>query len=142
MKPLISPCGRPVALSDIREPIFAVGTVKDHVAPWPSVFKIQALTDTDVTFALTSGGHNSGIVSEPGHPRRSYRIATKRAMDRQIDPQSWAAATEHRDGSWWEAWVEWLDGHAGEPAILPGMGNQKDGYPILADAPGTYVLQK
>tara|TARA_R110000744_G_scaffold125730_3_gene231465 strand:- start:18584 stop:20437 length:1854 start_codon:yes stop_codon:yes gene_type:complete len=134
--------GRPVALSDIREPIFAVGTVKDHVAPWPSVFKIQALTDTDVTFALTSGGHNAGIVSEPGHPRRSYRIGTKRALDRQLDPQTWMANSEPRDGSWWDAWMFWLDGHSGEPATPPAMGDPKAGYPPIADAPGTYVFQK
>ena len=27
-----------------------------------------------LTFLLTSGGHNAGIVSEPGHPHRSYRV--------------------------------------------------------------------
>lgn len=134
--------GRPVSLSDIRTPIFAVGTVKDHVAPWPSVFKIEALTDTDVTFALTSGGHNAGIVSEPGHPRRSYRVGTKSAMDRYVDPQSWLAETHKQDGSWWEAWVAWLDGHSGSSTAPPAMGAPKAGYPIIAGAPGTYVFQK
>ncbi|MBY0431228.1 MAG: alpha/beta fold hydrolase, partial [Rhodospirillales bacterium] len=32
--------GRPVAITDIRAPICAVGTTKDHVAPWKSVYKI------------------------------------------------------------------------------------------------------
>ena len=134
--------GRPVALSDVRAPIFAVGTLKDHVAPWPSVFKIEALTDTEVTFALTSGGHNAGIVSEPGHPRRSYRIKTKGVMDRYIDPQAWVAETETQDGSWWEAWVAWLDDRSGAPTKPPAMGAPKAGYAAIADAPGTYVFQK
>ncbi|MCB1814518.1 MAG: alpha/beta fold hydrolase, partial [Candidatus Competibacteraceae bacterium] len=37
--------GRPVVINDIRAPIFAVGTVKDHVAPWKSVYKIHLLAD-------------------------------------------------------------------------------------------------
>ena len=65
--------GRPISLRSIRAPIFAVGTVRDHVAPWQSVYKIHQLTETDLTFVLTSGGHNAGIVSEPGHPRAATR---------------------------------------------------------------------
>ena len=69
--------GRKSALTDIRAPLFAVGTETDHVAPWRSVYKFHLLTDTEVTFVLTSGGHNAGIVSEPGHPHRHYRVATQ-----------------------------------------------------------------
>jgi polyhydroxyalkanoate synthase len=133
---------RPVAITDIRAPVFAVGTVKDHVAPWHSVFKIHAFSDTDVTFVLTSGGHNAGIVSEPGHQHRSFQIHSKRAMDRYVDPETWAAETEIQDGSWWEAWVAWLDAHSGKPTSPPEMGNIDSGYRVLADAPGTYVMQK
>ena len=62
--------GDPIAIQNIRAPIFTVGTETDHVAQWRSVYKIHYLAETDVTFALTNGGHNAGIVSEPGHPHR------------------------------------------------------------------------
>ena len=52
--------GKPITLTDIRAPIFAVGTVGDHVAPWRSTYKINLQTESDVTYLLTSGGHNAG----------------------------------------------------------------------------------
>src|ERR1700730_6816503 len=51
---------RPVWFGDIRVPCFAVGTVTDHVAPWRSVYKIHLQECREVTFVLTSGGHNTG----------------------------------------------------------------------------------
>ena len=135
--------GRPVTLADLRMPLFAVSTVKDHVAPWRSVYKIHVLTDTDVTFVLTAGGHNAGIVSEPGHPRRSYQLARRRHSDRYIDPETWQTATARQEGSWWPAWQTWLEQHSGGPvAAQQSPGAPDRGYPPLGDAPGTYVLQE
>lgn len=65
--------GQPVHVEDIRVPVFAVGTVTDHVAPWRSVFRLTHLLDTEVDFVLTPGGHNAGVLSEPGHRARSYK---------------------------------------------------------------------
>jgi len=135
--------GRPVALQNIRIPMFVVGTERDHVAPWRSVYKIHQLSDTDVTFVLTSGGHNAGIVSEPGHLRRRFRIALKRTADPCLGPDEWAAAASSKDGSWWVDWGEWLASHsAPERAPPPAMGAAGKGYAPIGDAPGTYVFQK
>src|SRR6185295_5542649 len=57
--------GAPINLADIRLPVFNVGTVQDHVAPWRSVFKLHRFTDAPQTFVLTAGGHNVGIVNPP-----------------------------------------------------------------------------
>ncbi|HKI31227.1 MAG TPA: alpha/beta fold hydrolase [Gemmataceae bacterium] len=134
--------GRPVTLADIRVPVFVVSTVKDHVAPWRSVHKIHLLTDTDLTFVLSAGGHNAGIVSEPGHPHRSYQMASRAQGDPYIDPETWQAVTPKQQGSWWPAWQSWLEGHSSGPAPVPGLGAPDRGYPPLAPAPGAYVLQE
>jgi polyhydroxyalkanoate synthase len=134
--------GRPVTLADIRVPLFAVSTVKDHVAPWRSVYKLHLLTDTDLTFVLASGGHNAGIVSEPGHPHRSYQIARSRLGDRYIDPETWLTTTARDEGSWWPAWQSWLVDHSTGPVPTAPVGSPERGYPPLADAPGSYVLQE
>jgi len=133
--------GRPVALSDIRVPVFSVGTESDHVAPWRSVYKIHLLTDTEVTFLLTNGGHNAGIVSEPGHPHRRYRVSTKRPQDHYVDPDVWLTAESPHEGSWWPEWVRWLDARSGAPVAPPPMGAAGSAYAAIADAPGTYVLE-
>ncbi len=131
--------GRPVALSDVRTPIFAVGADHDHVAPWRSVYKLNLLTEDGVTFLLASGGHNAGIVSEPGHKGRSYQVGTKSRDDRYVDPDAWLVATPHREGSWWPEWVRWLAARSGAPGAPPRMGAPEAGYPPIADAPGGYV---
>jgi polyhydroxyalkanoate synthase len=132
---------RPITLEDIRVPIFAVATVRDHVAPWRSVYKIALLTDTDVTFLLTSGGHNAGIVSEPGHPHRSYQYATRLADESYIDPDTWQASVPVQEGSWWPTWQTWLAKRSSGRVAPPPLGAPQCGYSPLADAPGTYVLQ-
>jgi len=132
--------GRPIALGDIRTPIFTVGTERDHVAPWRSVFKIHTLTDTDVTFLLTTGGHNAGIVSEPGKSRRSYRVLTRNERDRHLDPETWQMLALHREGSWWPEWVDWLSFRSSDPVSPPAIGAPPI-YPILGHAPGSYVKE-
>lgn len=127
--------GRPIALTDIRIPIFAVGTLTDHVAPWRSAFKIHLLADTEVTFLLTSGGHNAGVVSPPGHPRRSYQVASHAHDAAFVDPDTWQKTIPQQKGSWWPAWESWLASRAGRQIEPPAMG------PPECDAPGRYVLQ-
>jgi polyhydroxyalkanoate synthase len=134
---------RPTALQNIDVPLFAVATERDHVAPWHSVYKLHYLLDTDLTFVLTSGGHNAGIVSEPGHPRRHFRIAEKREADACLSPDEWAATAAVQEGSWWPSWADWLARYsASERVVPPEIGASEMGYPALESAPGTYVMQR
>jgi polyhydroxyalkanoate synthase len=128
-----------VSLSALRKPMFVVGTEHDYVAPWRSVHKIHMLSSAQICFVLTSGGHNAGIVSEPGHPHRSYRILTREVDGPALGAEEWLERAPARDGSWWVAWGAWLDEHSGAPIAPPLMGSPA--FPALADAPGHYILE-
>ena len=130
--------GRPLALSDIRVPAFLVATETDHVAPWRSVYKLNLSYSADLTFLLTSGGHNAGIASEPGHPRRFYRMSLFPQNENYIDPERWYQQTQPEQGSWWPRWAEWLER---EQTMIPSQAIAPSEIPGLPDAPGAYVMQ-
>lgn len=132
--------GRPVSLTDIHTPSFCVATFSDHVAPWRSVHKLHYLTTAELHFVLTSGGHNAGIVSEPGRSHRYFQALERPAGGNYIPPDEWLTLAPRHEGSWWPEWSTWLAAHSGSPVAPPPMG--ADDYPPLADAPGSYVLEK
>jgi polyhydroxyalkanoate synthase subunit PhaC len=133
---------KPVTLGAIEVPIFCVSTTSDHIAPWQSVYKLHLLTDPSLTFVLTSGGHNAGIVSPPAKKKRSFQIHTTEKDDPYIPPESWEGVAEARDGSWWPAMVEWLDARSGAERSPPKLGTAKGDYRAKENAPGTYVFQQ
>lgn len=128
--------GSTVALMDISAPMLVVGTTRDHVSPWKSVYKIHLQTDTHVTFVLAAGGHNAGIVSEPGRPRRSYQIASVEDGQGWIDPDDWVAQAPTVQGSWWEAMHAWITERSGTPIKPPAIAPEH----VVCDAPGDYVM--
>jgi polyhydroxyalkanoate synthase len=128
--------GRRIALSDIRLPVFAVGTTTDHVAPWRSVYKVNLYTDAPVTFLLTTGGHNAGIVSDPRRRDRTYQVSTRAHDASYVDPDSWSALTPRRAGSWWPEWQRWL-AERSSGRVPPPVPR-----PAIEPAPGQYVHQR
>lgn len=132
--------GRTVHLQDIRAPVFAVATEHDHIAPWKSVFKLTWLLPGDVSFALVSGGHNTGIVAPPGSPRARFRLLPHRPGESHPGAEDWLAATPPQQGSWWQPWADWLRTTGGEGTIAPPAMGLPDA-PALGRAPGRYVLR-
>jgi polyhydroxyalkanoate synthase len=126
-----------VAPKNINIPIFVVSTEHDHIAPWESVYKINLMVPTEITFVLTSGGHNAGIVSEPNHPGRFYHIYESKKTMPYIGPKKFLLKAKKREGSWWQAWHKWLVNNTSEKLLSPPSINPK-----LLAAPGTYVMQK
>lgn len=137
--------GRAVALADIKVPLFVVATERDHVSPWTSVYKIHRQTRAPVSFALTSGGHNVGIVNPPtgpaAHPQASYRFTTHAQGRAPADPQVWLDGTPPVAGSWWPCWHAWLRKQSTRQVKAE---REAAGLPLpdrMADAPGRYVHQ-
>ncbi|MDB5841109.1 MAG: alpha/beta fold hydrolase [Herminiimonas sp.] len=133
--------GRPISVSDIHEPMFVVATEADHVAPWHSVYKINLTADTDVTFLLTSGGHNAGIISDPAREGRHFRLSRWARGEKYVDADNWYLNTPVADGSWWPVWASWLERRAGGTIAPPATGARDKGYPPLDEAPGRYVFE-
>lgn len=129
--------GKTIAPENIRIPAFVVSTEKDHVAPWKSVYKLHLMLNSVMTFVLTDGGHNAGIVSEPGRKGRRYHIHTRVQEDPYVDPDTWLEMAEVKKGSWWFPWHKWLVNQSSSKRVAPPKLE-----PSLPSAPGTYVLQK
>ena len=133
--------GRVIALKDIATPVFVIGTETDHIAPWKSVYKTRLFTDCDLTFVLTRGGHNGGILSEPGHPRRHYRVGHRAEGALYVDPDTWFENTHPIEGSWWPELAKWLHALSSENTAPPPMGAPARGHAPICEAPGTYIHQ-
>jgi polyhydroxyalkanoate synthase len=132
----------PVGLSNIDVPMFVVATAWDHVAPWKSVYKIHLQADVDITFVLSTGGHNVGIVNPPNGSKREYRIGTHPHTAAYVSPERWLEAREPVAGSWWPAWVEWLKKNSSAPGAPPTMGAPAFGLSPIEVAPGSYVFER
>jgi polyhydroxyalkanoate synthase len=64
------------------------------------VHKFHFLADADITFVLTNGGHNAGVLSEPGHRNRHFRMALHRHGEQYVDPDTWLTMNSPQEGSW------------------------------------------
>ncbi len=128
--------GEPIDLGRIRQDVYAVGAEKDHIVPWYAAWRVTQLAGGKVRFVLASSGHIAGVINHPGPRKGSYWINEQPAAT----PEAWLEAAERHEGSWWTDWVGWLGGRSGGMVDPPSLGSGK--HPPLADAPGTYVMEK
>ncbi len=130
--------GRPIDLGRIRQPLYAVGAEQDHIAPWRATFRVGGLVGGPVEYVLATSGHILGIVNPPvDPPKRRY---WKGPIDAATDPDAWLESVPKVPGSWWEDWADWLAGRCGDLVAPPSLGSAT--HPPLADAPGSYVLER
>jgi polyhydroxyalkanoate synthase subunit PhaC len=128
----------PVALSDIRLPVFAMGAEHDHIVPWQSTYRISGQIEGPVTYVRSGAGHGTSIVEQPGCADCGYRIG--HINHAEPDPERFLAGSQQRQGSWWPEWAAWLANYSGPADIWQAMGAPQSGYPARDAAPGTYVL--
>jgi len=126
--------GQPIALSDIKIPVYSLATRDDHIAPAKSVFKGSMLFGGPTEFVLAASGHIAGVVNPPA--RQKYQYWFGAPLSGTLD--DWIDAAYPEEGSWWPHWQAWIsaqdDAHV--PARQPGDGKLRP----LGEAPGTYVL--
>lgn len=130
--------GEKLDLAAIPQPLYAVAAEDDHIAPWAQAFKVTHHVTGPKRFVLSSSGHILGIINPPVKPpKRSYRVGEAR---RSGTVDSWQGAATTHEGSWWDDWMTWLKPRCGD--LRDAMPTSKRGFAKLADAPGTYVLER
>jgi polyhydroxyalkanoate synthase len=132
--------GEPIDLDRITQPLYAVTAEDDHIAPWRQCYRIRKYVNVNapVRFVLSTSGHILGIVNPPVNPpKRSFWVGEP---ERNEHFEHWFDRAEKKPGSWWEDWVAWMRPQCG-PMVAP-LSPATKGYPALAPAPGTYVMEK
>ena len=132
----ISLLGTGIDVRKITTPVYAVAGSTDHIVPWKGAFQVRRSLGGPVRFVLAESGHIAGIINPPAAHKRSFWTND----DPTADPEQWLAGATQHPGSWWEDWTAWLAERSGEQAAPPAQGSPE--CPVLADAPGSYVLEK
>ena len=122
-------------LSRATQDLYIVSAEEDHITPWRSCYASTRLFGGMKRFVLTSSGHIAGIVNPPG-PKRRYWTND----ELPFEAEAWRFGAGAHQGSWWEDWAEWIASRAGERREPPALGSHA--HPPLADAPGSYVLER
>jgi polyhydroxyalkanoate synthase len=129
--------GVPIDLRRVRNDVYAVATMEDHIAPWKSVYKMTQLFSGDVQFRLGHSGHIAGIINSPASGKGIYW----RAPSNPPSADEWLAIAQQIDGSWWPDWMRWLAERSGERIAAPENPGNKHFKP-KTPAPRKYVLEK
>ena len=130
--------GVPIDLATVHVPLYQVAAEDDHITPWRQTFRINGYVTGEKRFVLTSSGHILGVVNPPvTPPKRHYRVGR---AHRGETAEAWLAGAAQQSGSWWEDWVGWLEARCGAPRPAPPLASER--YPRLADAPGSFVLER
>ena len=126
--------GEKVNLEQISQPIIAIGTFNDHIAPWKSSFNGLSKTSGEKVFILAGSGHIAGIINPEHSNKYGYWINN----ESYSTPEKWFVSSINKNGSWWNEWYEWKKQFLAEKIISTKI----IGTTEIEPAPGRYVKKK
>jgi polyhydroxyalkanoate synthase len=126
--------GVPINLKDIRTPLFFVSLRDDHVAGWQDTYRGASRFETEKRFILGGSGHNAGTINPPAAKKHGYWTNP----EMPADSEGWFKNAKRNEGSWWPEWAEWLKERCGGEVAARAVSEGP--LPVLATAPGTYVM--
>ena len=122
--------GTRVGLEEIDAPVFLHAARKDHISPFPSVYRTLHLLKTEATFLLADSGHIAGVVNPPSSGKYRYWLNPEQPATAEL----WLDGAQERPGSWWPVWSAWLMERSGPQTAPPAR------IEGARAAPGDYVL--
>jgi polyhydroxyalkanoate synthase subunit PhaC len=133
----ITVLGVPIDLGQVTVDSYVVAGIADHITPWENCYRTTQLFGGSTRFVLSTSGHIAALVNPPGNPKATYHTNDEETAD----PKTWLAGAQSHQGTWWTDVAEWLNARCGELVPAPKeLGTVR--LSALADAPGTYVMDK
>jgi polyhydroxyalkanoate synthase len=132
----VSALGSPIDLATVKNDMYVVGAVNDHLVPWESTYMATQVFGGESRYVLSNSGHIQALVNPPGNAKASFLVGESTPSD----PAEWRAGAERRSGSWWTDWAEWLLLRSGDERPAPRKQGSRT-HPPQVPAPGRYVQQ-
>ncbi|HEU5265203.1 MAG TPA: alpha/beta fold hydrolase [Jatrophihabitans sp.] len=128
--------GTPVDLGTVKNDLYLVGALTDHLVPWQSVYGAMRAFGGPGRFVLSNSGHIQALINPPNNPKASYFHSDAAPPD----PEEWRTEATRERGSWWTDWADWTIERSGDERAAPAaLGDEQ--HPILEAAPGRYLRE-
>ncbi len=128
--------GAPVDLATVKQDLYVVGALTDHLVPWQSAYAATQVLGGDVRFVLSNSGHIQALVNPPGNPKAAFYVNPANPPD----PVEWLQDAHLERASWWVDWGDWTLARSGDQKAAPRrLGNSR--HRRIVAAPGEYVRQ-
>lgn len=132
----LSVLDRPIDLQGLNCDKYLVAGTTDHITPWHACYRSTGILGGDIRFILSNSGHIQALVNPPGNPKATFF----HNEDLPASHEEWLEGASQHSGSWWVDWAQWLGKRSG-PKVRARKTAGNTNFPVLGDAPGTYVME-